>query len=126
MKHYKDYPKVYIGYSDSAFLKVVEYGVVDDTTMHELKFGEDGDYYAYIVWDDGAIIGDHYKLEHSFKKAITIVDDSNDQTFKATADQINVYQAGEFGCIIQLIGDHKSFECNFGKYTVIDGELKEC
>lgn len=96
MKNYKDYPKQFIGESDIASLTLRSPG-----RLEFLNFGEDGDYRAYIV-DENAKIGEHYELELEFSEWLTIYDDT-ELTFKARAEKINVYRAGDFGCIIQLI-----------------------
>lgn len=125
MKNYKELEKMYIGGSDSAFLTVIEWGPADAPnwlTMHELKFGEDGDYSAYVCWGD-VEIGDHYKKVLELHRSITIVDDDR-AVFDAKADTIKVYQAGEFGCIIHLEGNDIHFARIDIKeaYKVIDGE----
>lgn len=97
MKNYKDYPSVSLGYSDIARL------IVDSPAkLSWLKFGGDNEYYAYLV-DEEAEIGDHYSLEFEAEYWIQIYDDRG-LTFKVYADQIKVYRAGNYGCIIQTIG----------------------
>lgn len=122
MKNYKDFEKMYIGRSDSAYLTVAEYGIVDDITWHELKFGEDGDYSAYICWGD-LDIGEHYKKVLELHKRITIVDDDIAR-FDAEAENIDIYRAGDFGCVIHLQGNHIMFgrEDIQEYYTVINGK----
>lgn len=98
MKNYKDFEKKSIGSSDIASLTVRS-----GMKVAPLNFGEDGAYSAYIVTED-AEIGSHYKLTFEGMGWITIFDDTR-MTFEARADEIKIYQAGEFGCIIQLIGN---------------------
>ena len=107
MKSYKEYDREFIGDSDIAALIFV------GTTKNGLEakildFGCDGRYNAYIV-DENAKIGDHYSLEMEYEtssgfKAWLKVYDDEGLTADYTADKIKVYRAGDFGCIIQLIG----------------------
>lgn len=100
MKSYKTYDRDYIGMSDYATLilaGVGEHGLVADA----LSFGEDNDYYAYVV-DKDAKIGDHYYKVASFRYWLKIYDDDG-LAIKFEADEIIVYRAGEMGCIVQLI-----------------------
>ena len=66
-----------------------------------MYFGEDGCYKAYIVTEDTEI-GSHYSKVASFTDWMKIYDD-DEKTFEKKAKKINVYRAGEFGCIIQII-----------------------
>ena len=95
-KYYKDYEVKLLGSSDIASLILAG---ADGVSY--LDFGSDGSYSAYVV-DDNAIIGEHYKLIASFDYWLRVYDDEGlTATFKAS--KINVYRAGDFGCIIQLI-----------------------
>lgn len=69
-----------------------------------LDFGEDGSYMAYVV-DEDAEIGAHYKKVADFKHWLKIYDD-DELTYRVNAQEINIYRAGDFGCIIQTIGKH--------------------
>lgn len=100
MKNYKDYGKVNIGSSDIAALIMAGGGQKNPSW---LLFGEDGSYSAYIV-DENAAIGEHYKEIIQFDFWMKIYDDDG-LTRHFHADKIKVFRAGEFGCIIQLIGD---------------------
>ncbi len=105
MKSYKAYSCRCIGGSDVASL--VARGINIDgsgSILSEIDFGEDGAYSAYIV-DDEAEIGAHYHKVFECKSWITIYDDDS-CGFRAHAEHINIYRAGEFGCIIQLCGEH--------------------
>lgn len=95
-KSYKEYPARYIGSSDCAFLTVSA-----PKGCTRLFFGEDGSYKAYIV-DGNAEIGTHYNKVFTANTWIKIFDDE-ELTFSADAKEINIYQAGMRGCIIQLI-----------------------
>lgn len=107
MKSYKEYEKVFIGDSDIAALTFV--GITKDgLKANILNFGSDGRYNAYVV-DENAKIGDHYTLEMEFEtssgfKAWVKIYDDEELTKDYSADKIRVYRAGDFGCIIQLIG----------------------
>lgn len=99
MKNYKDFPKVYIGSSDIASLTVRAGG---DVTA--LNFGEDGAYYAYIV-TERAEIGEHYKKMFSTPSHWIAIYDDDEKVFTRRdkdAQRINIYRAGEFGCIIEF------------------------
>ena len=101
MKSYKEYDREFIGDSDIAALIFVKANILD--------FGCDGRYNAYVV-DENAKIGDHYTLEMEFEtssgfKAWLKVYDDEGLTADYSADKIRVYRAGDFGCIIQLIGE---------------------
>lgn len=96
MKHYKDYDKNYIGESDIARLILSYPGGVQ-----ALNFGEDGEYYAYII-DGDTIIGDHYKKVLQASTWLEIYDDTG-LIRKFKGNRINIYRAGDFGCIIQII-----------------------
>lgn len=69
-----------------------------------LDFGEDGSYMAYVV-DEDAEIGAHYKKVADFKHWLKIYDD-DELIYRVNAQGINIYRAGDFGCIIQTIGKH--------------------
>ena len=95
-KNYKDCIMKNIGCSDIASLTVREPG-----KAHVLNFGEDGLYSAYIA-DENTIIGEHYNKVLTCRSWINIYDDEG-LTFKAYGKEINIYRAGDFGCLIQII-----------------------
>lgn len=108
MKSYKEFEKMYIGTSDGACLTVKNFdekGIL--VAEDKLHFGEDGEYSAYITYGDVSI-GEHYKLMHKYSGKIVIADDER-EVFVAVADSIEIYQAGEFGCIIHLNGENVVF-----------------
>ncbi len=109
MKNYKDFEKRFIGGSDSAFLTITG----ADGTKTELKFGEDGEYYAYIVQEDTEI-GSHYVKRAEFEGSATITDDDGDE-IKLIADKIEFFRAGDFGCIIRLSQSAEIVEVNHGR-----------
>lgn len=100
MKTYKDFEKCYIGESDSAFLTFVSI-YKNNFVETPIYFGEDGCYSAYIV-NKETDIPKHYQLIMKCKRLLKIYDDFGlAQEF--TAKDIEVYRAGDFGCIIKLI-----------------------
>lgn len=101
MKNYKEYDERPIGASDVAALILVG---CDKSGLKTgiLNFGEDGYYNAYIV-DEDAEIGEHYQKVANFESWLKIYDD-DDLTYRVNARKINIYRAGDFGCIIQVIG----------------------
>lgn len=96
MKSYKEYEKKYIGSSDIASLTIRSTIKAD-----VLNFGEDGNYYAYIV-DEDASINDAYKLVFEGNTWLAIFDDVK-LVLQISADIIKIYRAGDFGCIIQTL-----------------------
>lgn len=99
-RYYKEYLKKTIGDSDIAALIAV--GVTNGTlTTQAISFGGDNEYTAYIV-DSECDIPLHYDKAATFNKWCRIYDDTGlTQCFEA--DEINVYRAGDYGCIIELI-----------------------
>lgn len=120
MKNYKEYDKAYIGGSDFAALTVTVFGE-SGLTANILRFGSDGEYQAYIV-NGECEIPSHYALAlhvspysaefHGLDGNVThgepsgwfrIYDDSG-LTYQATFSKgLNIYRAGEMGCIIQVL-----------------------
>lgn len=101
MKSYREYQQDYIGSSDVAALTAIGFDG-NEVAAKVVSFGGDDAYMAYIV-DENAAIGDHYAEVARFKSWAKIVDDSEIQK-KFYADEIVIYRAGAYGCIIQLIG----------------------
>jgi hypothetical protein len=101
MKNYKDFDKSFIGASDTATLILAGYQEGKGIVATTLDFGEDGIYKAYIV-DDETEIGSHYTKVATFNSWLKIYDD-DELTSRIKAKEINIYRAGDFGCIIQLI-----------------------
>lgn len=98
--NYKEYEKINLGYSDIAALVCV--GCNEEGAKTELlKFGEDGNFNAYIV-DESAEIGAHYSLITTFNYWLRIYDDCG-RVYSVTAKEIKIYRAGLRGCIIQVI-----------------------
>lgn len=104
MKTYQHFIRKYIGTSDVASLIMM--GLKETgRSLEFLNFGEDGDYYAYLVdreEDKPVEIGSHYKRVATFTNWLKIYDDY-ESTLDIKGKVINVYRAGEFGCIIEVI-----------------------
>lgn len=101
MNSYKDFPKQYIGCSDIAALVMVGCGK-GGVRAEILRFGGDEAYDAYVVTDADVIIPEHYSKVASFSYWLRIYDDT-ELAFKASGKEINVYRAGQYGCLIQVI-----------------------
>ena len=101
MKSYKDFEKMYIGESDIASLTMVGFAPEQGLTAQLLHFGGDNAYSAYIVDEPDVEIGAHYSLVSSFDSWLKIYDDMG-LVFERCSDKIEVYRAGEYGCIIHL------------------------
>ena len=100
---YRDFDKMTIGESDSAELLMYGPSCSGETSATKLRFKEDSLYSAYIVTGFDVNIGAPYKPVAVFKSWLRIYDDFG-ISFKAEADQIEVYRAGGFGCVIKLVG----------------------
>ena len=101
MKNYKEFEQKFIGASDIASLTCRS---VND--VFSIDFGKDGTYYAYIV-DGVAEIGEHYTLVKSCKHWLKIFDDCEKTIdIYRYGSTINIYRAGEQGCIIQIIKEN--------------------
>ena len=103
MKSYKEYEKVYIGSSDIATLTIVALRDNGEQLAQTLDFGIDSNYFAYLV-DSNAYIGDHYKLTQRCRFWMKVFDDQ-ELTLDLHAPKINIYRAGDCGCIIQLLSE---------------------
>lgn len=103
MKKYKEFQQEDIGASDGASLTLVGGNKEKHykSKISELNFVEDGAYSAYIV-EGEAEIGRHYYLEYICERYLSIFDDY-DHTADFYAEEIRVYRAGDYGCIIQLL-----------------------
>lgn len=106
-RHYKDYQIIYIGDSDIAALTMV--GCRDGAGLvpEMLYFGGDNSYHAYLIErtaSETVEIGAHYKLVATYNHWLSIFDDFG-RTYHSEkkVDRINVYRAGQYGCIIELI-----------------------
>lgn len=104
MVNYKNYSIVNLGFSDIAQLTMVVFDG-EDILRTAIRFGQDGRYMAHLV--DGACeIPDHYRLVEEYWTSgdgwVWIYDDER-KTFEGTIrEYLNVYRAGDGGCIIQI------------------------
>ncbi|MBO5008001.1 MAG: hypothetical protein J6D26_04135 [Clostridia bacterium] len=97
MKNYKECKKVSIGCSDMGHL-VLNF----PQGVQRLCFDEDGAYSAYVVEDEKIIIPEHYKKQVSCTSWLRVYDDTG-LAVKFEGARIEVYTAGNFGCIVRLI-----------------------
>ena len=97
MKNYKE-TAISLGASDIASLTVRSVA-----NVNALNFGKDGSYRAYIT-DDTVAIPAHYTLTLSLNHWTKIYDDEG-LAADFRAEKINIYRAGEMGCIVQLINE---------------------
>jgi len=100
MKNYKDFEKVFIGDSDIASLILVGWSE-NGLKLFDLHFGEDGSYQAYII-DEDTEIPKHYSRVYECKSWLRIYDDIG-LVKEFDSNLIEIYRAGEMGCIIKLI-----------------------
>ncbi len=103
--YYKDH-SIYLGTSDMASLMIRTFDKEKEVAAI-LNFGSDGDYRAYIV-DMNTPIPDYYEKVYTGSGWMKIYDDYKYRVGIATKyddaneDEINIYRAGNFGCIIQV------------------------
>ena len=71
------------------------------TKIRTAAFGGDGCYHAYIVHDREITIPEHYQKVAVFNKWLKIYDDSMLME-KFAGENIEVYRAGNYGCIIRI------------------------
>ena len=105
MKNYKEFNSEYIGFSDIAALTMVGFVKEVGVTPQMLRFGGYSSYDAYIIereTNEEVLIGDHYYKVATFNSWLKIYDDVG-RTFKAYGREINIYRAGDYGCIIEVI-----------------------
>ena len=101
---YKDFEQVFIGCSSyQKYPKLDVVGLKNGKgAVQQLYFGEQGSYYAYIITDPKIKIEDKYTKVHTFNQKLLIYDEHL-MRFSIYADEINIYRAGDFECIIQAI-----------------------
>jgi len=92
MKTYKDFEKVQLGGSDCARL------ILSCDKLEYLHFGSDGEYSAYFV-NEGIELPSHYRKVFECNYSLWIYDDE-ERTLKVSGERIEIYRAGDFGCII--------------------------
>lgn len=103
---YKECPIVSLGSSDISSL-IVRAGC--DSFV--LNFGGDGYYFAYVVDGENIEIGSHYELVFSSDTSwVSVFDDCTLTYSRHDWDiyRVNIYRAGNYGCIIQFLFKHDS------------------
>lgn len=104
MKDYKE-NDAFIGDSDIGAVICVGYQKDARLTSQILNFGEDGRYVAHITENfKPEDIPEHYQKRLSFNEWLRIYDD-NGIAYQAKGKQIDIYRAGERGCLINVIND---------------------
>lgn len=103
-KTYKDYKKIYIGESDKAELTLRFFNYwkksIDCRGLH---FGGDGTFEAYIIMDADVAIPGYYQLAfESNSPWLDIIDDMGLSCYFSNLENIKIYRAGDYGCIICL------------------------
>lgn len=100
--NYKECDKISIGTSDIATLIMVGCPVEksDELITKPLYFGEDGNYKAYYINEDNIDIPEHYEKVTEFSTWLKIYDDTG-LTSTIKGELIEVFRAGDFGCIIK-------------------------
>lgn len=116
LEHRNSYKDVCVALGGSDIATLIMVGMTTEdrpvTTSHldmkELNFGEDGEYSAWLI-DGDTDVPEHYTLTAEFKNWLKIYDDEGYCTY-FTAPFIRVYQAGQFGCLIQLCQEYTSIK----------------
>lgn len=106
--NYHDTPTLALGCSDIARLTLV-----DARDAYSLRFCGDGSYRAHLLIGDDKSVPAHYRLVMEAKSWLKVFDDNvliADLRTQHLNDTIEVYRAGEMGCLIK---------CPDG--TVVDG-----
>lgn len=105
--YYKDGEPVYLGGSDGATLYMMGFDKVGNIFAKLLNYGEDGDYSAYVMRDDGkAKIPEHYhRITTWYHKCIIVDDDGRDTMI--CGGEISIYRAGDFGTLIVVKEERK-------------------
>lgn len=106
MNKYKEV-RISLGGSDIALITCV--GIIEnkedssksDIGTHFLKFGQDGEYGAYVI-DQTIEVPAHYQKVAEFINWMATYDD-NGHCNKFHAERIELYRAGEMGAIVRLI-----------------------
>lgn len=99
--NYKEFNEISIGISYIATLIMVGCPVENSNELitKPLYFGADGDYKAYYINEDD--IPEHYEKVAEFSTWLKIYDD-NELTTTIRGELIEVFRAGDFGCIIKV------------------------
>jgi hypothetical protein len=102
MASYKSFKKIDLGGSDVASLIVRTLSGDGTITVCQLGFGGDGRYSAYLI-PDGVAVGEHYSVAAEGHTWMEIFDDARIR-FRCRAETIRIFRGGDYGCIIQLLG----------------------
>ena len=95
MKTYKEFEIVNIGGSDGAALILAS-----PEKLEYLYFGEDGEYKAYFI-NEEIEIPSHYTKRAEAESWLRIYDDDEKAIeIEIEAEHIEIYRAGEMGCLI--------------------------
>lgn len=100
---YREFNEISIGTSDIATLIMVGCPIEESNELitKPLYFGEDGNYKAYYINEDNIDIPEHYKKVAEFSTWLKIYDDTG-LTSTIKGERIEVFRAGDFGCIIKV------------------------
>lgn len=100
MKTYKDFPRVFIGYSDRSDLVLRSYNEVKF-----LGFDHEDNYYAYFVTEpiDISKLGPEFRHVMSCKSTLWVYDDES-RTASFDAPEISVFITNDDICIIYAPG----------------------
>lgn len=103
-KTYKDYEKIYIGESERAELTLRFFNNEKKEIDHQgLHFGGDNAYSAYLVQDVDVDIPEYYQLDfESSSSWLDVIDDLGLVHCFNCIENIKIYRAGDYGCIICL------------------------
>lgn len=100
--HYKHH-EANLGTSDYASITLTGCEVGGGVKSEILKFRIDASYRAWVLTAD-EVVPDHYEKEFEFECWLKTFDDDGDGvdfTTKKSNDKIEVYRAGDCGCIIR-------------------------
>ena len=100
---YREFNEISIGTSDIATLIMVGCPIEESNELitKPLYFGEDGNYKACYINEDNIDIPEHYKKVAEFSTWLKIYDDTG-LTSTIKGERIEVFRAGDFGCIIKV------------------------
>ena len=100
---YREFNEISIGTSDIATLIMVGCPIEESNELitKPLYFGEDDNYKAYYINEDNIDIPEHYKKVAEFSTWLKIYDDTG-LTSTIKGERIEVFRAGDFGCIIKV------------------------
>lgn len=116
MKSYKSCPRIYLGTSDIASLVMSGFDKSVGHRVDVLSFALDSSYSGYLAIDYSSSltqIPDHYHLKASYDHWLVIYDDDG-KIFDFCSDgcHIDVYRAGDMGCLIHILLKSPSYTFN--------------